>query len=193
MKGIISAMGISRDGVLAAGTFSGNVGLYDGRGRGGTLGVITLRAHRTGKEERGLGVTQVFWSDCGRYLCVAERCSDGVGVWDIRGTGQRLAWLKGRRAETQQRMGIEVVGGNVWAGGLDGFVRVWEGLGMEAGSIEPNSEFKAHDDVVSSVAMHPSSDVLLTCSGQRHWSSAQSKYKRDIEIQIDNSMKIWTI
>ncbi|KAI4119427.1 MAG: hypothetical protein LQ345_000673 [Seirophora villosa] len=144
IKGIVSALGMSREGYLAAGTFGRWVGLYDGRGRGGSVGAFELPP---GAEAEGTGITQVVWSGDGRYLCVAERCSDGVSVWDIRGTGKQLAWLRGRRAHTNQRLGVEVVGGEVWAGGTDGMVRLWEGgLGVKEGVLDPAWEFKAHDE-----------------------------------------------
>ena len=151
MKGIVSCLGTGGGGgvggVLAAGTFTRWVGLYDGGGRGGTVGVFEVRKGEGDAEGgcEGTGVTQVLWSVCGRYLCVVERGSGGVGVWDVRVTGRRLSWLKGRRAETGQRLGVEVVGDCVWAGGKDGMVRVWEGLGEKEGVVEPAWEFRAHD------------------------------------------------
>lgn len=147
IKGIVSALGMSSEGILAAGTFGRWVGLYDGHGRGGSIGAFEIGEDLSDQEEAsgGTGITQILWSEDGRYLCVAERCSDGISVWDIRGTGKRLAWLKGRNAKTNQRLGFEVVGGEVWAGGADGTVRLWEGLGTKEGVLEPSWEFKAHD------------------------------------------------
>ena len=167
MKGIVSALGMSGQGLLAAGTYSRWVGLYDGFGRGGSAGVFPIGTENEPEPERGGGVTQVVWSACGRYLCVAERASDGVSVWDIRGAGKRLAWLRGRKARTQQRLGVEVTAGEVWAGAVDGAVRVWEGPGTVEGTVDPSWEFAAHGDAVSSTALHPSGSVLATCSGQR--------------------------
>ena len=166
MKGIVSALGMSSEGMLAAGTYSKWVGLYDGFGRGGNAGVFSVDT--ADGTERGGGTTQVIWSGCARYLCVVERASDGVGVWDVRGTGKRLAWLRGRNAGTQQRLGVEVMGGEVWAGAVDGVVGVWEGLGMAEGVLGPSWGFGAHGDAVSSTALHPSGSVLVTASGQRH-------------------------
>lgn len=127
----------------------------------------------TGEDEKddgtnGSGLTQLLWSACGRYLCTVERVSDGIAVWDIRGTGKKLAWLKGRKAKTQQRLGVDVTGGEVWAGGTDGSVRVWDGLGQAEGIVDPNWEFQAHEDAITSTALHPIGSVLLTSSGQRH-------------------------
>ena len=149
MKGIVSALGMSPDGILAAGTFTRNVGLYDENGSGGTVAIFPLQGidneARDGDVGQGTGITQLLWSACSRYLCVVERGSDGVGVWDVRGTGQRLAWLRGRKSLTPQRLGVDIAGQEIWAGGTDGYVRVWEGLGMKEGSIDPVWEFKAHD------------------------------------------------
>lgn len=144
VKGIVSALGMSSEGILAAGTFSRWVGLYDAYGRGGSLGAFELQGDSS-SQETGTGVTQVLWSADGRYLCVAERCSDGVSIWDVRGTGKKLAWFRGRKVETNQRMGVEVVGDELWAGGVDGRVRVWHGLGEKEGILDPTWEFKAHE------------------------------------------------
>ena len=150
MKGIVSALGMSSEGLLAAGTFTRNVGLYDDYGCGGTVAIFPLRdddqlVSADGGVGQGTGVTQVLWSACSRYLCIVERGSDGIGIWDIRGTRRRLGWLGGRRALTPQRLGAEVAGHEVWAGGTDGKIRVWDGLGTREGVIDPIWEFDAHD------------------------------------------------
>ena len=220
MKGIVSSLAISSDGILAAGTFSRWVGLYDGYGRGDTVSAFAVAQEREGDESTdGKGVTQVMWSQCGRYLCTVERGSDGVGVWDIRGNGKWLAWLKGRNARTPQRLGVDMIGGEVWAGGMDGVVRVWEGLGMTEGVINPKWEYQAHSDVVSSTTIHQSGSVLATCSGQRHDESTlesastrsgshtessgiaspnfrSSQFSRSSgspDAVFDNSLKIWAL
>ena len=187
VKGIISAMDTNCDGVLAAGTFGRGVGLYGDHGHGECDAMFSIAEYGEGEAgTKGTGVTQVIWSAEGRYLCVVERGSDGVGVWDVRGTGKRLAWLKGRKAVTQQRMGVDVMNGEVWAGGSDGFVRVWEGLGLKGGVVEPGWGFDAHGDVASGVGLHPGGSVVATCSGQRHfptleWWDVDKDEGRDIE------------
>jgi len=162
-KGIVSALAINADGLLAAGTFNRWVGLYDTRLGETTNAIFSLEELSKNGDNgvgKGTGITQVMWSLCSRYLCVVERGSDGIGVWDIRGSGQRLAWLRGRKALTPQRLGAEIVGGEVWAGGLDGVVRAWEGIGMTQGVTEPFWEFKAHDGE-SNVSPQRSSIVVL--------------------------------
>ena len=153
-KGIVGALGMAHStGVLAAGCLGGWVGMYDSGGRGGVVGVFeNSKTEEVGMDDgsvvvvgEGCGVTQVVWSACGRYLVVVERGSDGVGVWDIRGTGKRLAWLTGRRARTMQRLRVDMWGEEVWAGGTDGRVRVWEGgVGRREGVVEPSWGFEAH-------------------------------------------------
>lgn len=171
MKGIVSALAISCEGLLAAGTFSRWIGLYDGHGRGGTVGIFRVEEGEGEGEDAatGNGTTQVIWSSCGRYLCVVERGSNGISVWDVRGTGRRLSWLRGRMAQTKQRLGVDILGSEIWAGGTDGMVRVWEKLGMAEGDVSPTRQFHAHDDAVSSTGLHPCGSVLATCSGQRHF------------------------
>lgn len=223
MKGIVSTMSMSGGGLLAAGTFSRWVGLYDGYGRGDTVGVFQI-AGENEKEDGtdGNGITQVLWSACDRYLCTIERASDGVAIWDIRGTGKKLAWLRGRKARTQQRLGVDLMGVGVWAGGTDGAVRLWEGLGQTEGVHDPKLEFWAHNDAVTSTTLHRTGSVLATCSGQRHLEThftdasngaysdtdssetpsrssqkSQSSLSSEVETSpahaFDNSMKVWAL
>lgn len=202
LTNIVSALDISRGGVLAAGTFGRKVGLYDNNGHGEATAVFSLRDD-SDIETHGNGVTEVIWDESGRYLCVAERGSDGVSVWDIRGTGKRLAWLRGRRAKTSQRMGVALMHGEVWAGGTDGIVRVWREIGNKEGSVERDWEFDAHGDVVSGTGLHPGGSVLSTCSGQRvnpavvDWEVDGNDSDSESPIAeakaIDNSLRIWAL
>ncbi|KAL2847688.1 WD40-repeat-containing domain protein [Aspergillus pseudodeflectus] len=177
MKGIISAMALNPDqgGILAAGTFSRNVGLYDSNGSGQSLGTFSVSRTEADRHIGGGGVTQLLWSPCGRYLYIAERKSDGVLVYDIRVTGQLLGWLQGRRALTNQRMEIDLVSTaqgsshEIWAGGTDGFMRLWQDPAYTAGGQDPGWEWRVNlsNDSVSSTVMHPSGDIAATTSGQK--------------------------
>lgn len=214
LRGIVSAMDTSCDGLLAAGTFSRNVGLYDDYGLGATNAIFSVNVDDDDGAKKGNGITQVVWDASGRYLCVAERGSDGISIWDIRGSGKRLAWLQGRKAKTQQRMGIELLYGEIWAGGTDGVVRVWEGLGMKEGVVECDWQFTAHEDVVNGIGLHPGGTVLATCSGQRHYPldelegpdvdrkshaslSCEPSIRAEPEAlraqQFDNSLNVWAL
>lgn len=178
MRGIVSAMSQQPSpenadvGMLAAGTWTRWVGLYDLGGLGGTVATWSVaEAADVDAGIGGMGVTETKWSACGRYLFVVERRSRGVLVYDVRVTGKLVSWLVGREADTNQRIGVDLFpaenGTEIWAGGVDGVVRVWEGVGMTEGGLERTWEWKTHDDPVTSTVVHSSGTVVATCSGQR--------------------------
>lgn len=135
MRGIVSSMSVSSDGILAAGTFGGAVGLYDSEGSGATIGVFECG-------ENGGGVTGVRWSTSGQYLYVVQRRCSEILVYDTRKISGLVATLKGFKGETNQRIGVDVTAnGELWAGGTDGVVRIWD---MEAKD-ECIREWKAHE------------------------------------------------
>ena len=152
MKGIVSALSIEpASNILAAGTFSRHVGLYDANGQGESLGVFRVDGNEADCKIGGGGITQLMWSSCGRYLYIVERCSRGVMVYDIRHSGQLLSWVEGRNAETNQRLGVDLheslhAGGGleIWAGGLDGNIRIWRNPHCQQGSQPPDMEWPAH-------------------------------------------------
>jgi len=222
MRGIVSALSLqperdvdaSGNAMLAAGTWTRWTGLYDMRGMGGTVGTWSIAAAADSDAGiGGSGVTQTAWSSDGRYLYVVERKSNGVLVYDVRVTGKLVCWLEGREANTNQRLGVDVFEGEkgmeVWAGGMDGVVRVWEGVGMTEGKVEKSWEWKAHDDTVSSAIVHHSGTVVATCSGQRSEpvlyydsgsdSDSESADDRPGQFPIstskpkDNSIKVWSL
>ncbi|KAI9836364.1 MAG: hypothetical protein M1819_001393 [Sarea resinae] len=154
LRGIVSAMAISADGLLAAGTFSNNVGLYDQSGWGECTAIFSISSSSSpgdqnshsndsndeigGSDPAGTGITALHFSPCGRYLFVSPRQSDAILVYDIRVSGRRLGYLSGRAAHSNQRLGVDVTSTfftsetgsreriDVWAGGADGVVRVWK-------------------------------------------------------------------
>ncbi|KAJ5916783.1 hypothetical protein N7504_000798 [Penicillium tannophilum] len=203
MKGIVSALAVSPtgDGILAAGTFTRQVGLYNSNGSGELLGTFSIAKTEANRVIGGKGITQLAWSPCGRYLYIAERKSDGVLVYDVRVTGQMLGYLRGRKAMTNQRMSIDVVAAGVdgahevWAGGTDGFMRGWKNPMYAAGGQDPEWEMKVHDDTVSSAVFHPTGSVVATCCGQRNDPSSPSDSDpNDIDQRKgENSVKIWTL
>ena len=217
MKGIVSSLAVSSSEMLAAGTFTRCIGLYDYSGSGDTIAVFGLPEGK----EAGNGITDVKWDEAGQYLFVAERCSDFVLVYDVRVTGKQLGSLCGRKANTNQRLDIDIVEGTrteVWAGGTDGVVRVWRGPWSEQPS-EPGWEWNACDmegqlasDPISSVGVHPSRTVIATCSGQRHLKDSlaeddsdsgdadseagivdDSSSRASDPAMYDNTLKIWSL
>ena len=152
MRGIVSSLAIELSSrMLAAGTYSRHVGLYDAMGEGDCIGVFSVKGTDADTHIGGGGVTQVSWSPCGRYLYITERKSNGILVYDVRKTGQLLAWLEGRNAQTNQRLGFDLVGTGdqggheVWAGGLDGYIRMWKDPHTKERSISPTFEVEGHD------------------------------------------------
>ncbi|RVX66309.1 hypothetical protein B0A52_09740 [Exophiala mesophila] len=152
MRGLISTLAIEPSThVLAAGTFNRSIGLYESMGDGECIGVFSVKGNSADAAIRGSGVTQISWSPCGRYLYIAERKSDGLHLYDIRKTGQLLAWLEGRNSVTNQRMSFDIFptdqdgSHEVWAGGIDGKMRVWRNPHHSEGPMPPSSEFDAHN------------------------------------------------
>lgn len=183
LRGIISTLSAQPSqghaqegtGLVAAGTWTRWVGLYDFASSGrcvATWGVTSAAAQTAGpsmsRSENdsiesteasrpngagGAGITQTIWSPCGRYLLVNERRSRGMLVYDIRVTGKLLGWLSGRDAVGNQRIlcdtypGQESTGGGfeVWSGTTQGTVKVWEGVGSQDGEHVPSWDWQAHD------------------------------------------------
>lgn len=117
MKGIVSALSLSSEGILAAGTFSRNVGIFADEGLGDCITVFSLKNNNASSSTKahedentvGTGITSLRWSPCGRYLYIAERQASSIQIYDIRVLGRRLGCLTGRRAKTNQRVGFDVV------------------------------------------------------------------------------------
>lgn len=153
MRGIVSALShTSTSNTLAAGTFSRHISLYISGDWLDRVGLFTVAGTEAEAHIGGSGITQLHWSPCGRYLYVAERRSDGVLIYDIRMTGQLLGWLEGRRADTQQRIGVDLIatgeeGHEIWAGGTDGSVKVWKNPHEQQGGQEASFKFTAHTGI----------------------------------------------
>ena len=152
LRGLISALDVDPQyNVLAAGTLSRQIGLYDAAGQGECVGVFSVKGTEADLSISGGGVTQVCWSKCGRYLYIVERKSNGVMIYDIRNTGQLLSWVTNRNAMTNQRMEIELAINpdtgyqDIWAGGIDGVMRTWEAPHLKEGSVQPTSLLKVHE------------------------------------------------
>ncbi|KAI1635386.1 hypothetical protein F4809DRAFT_651188 [Biscogniauxia mediterranea] len=178
MRGAVSALGHEPGGgggLIAAGTWTRWVGLYDfGVGECvATWGIASAADDDEVGGGGGDGVTQTVWSPCGRYLVVAERKARAALVYDVRVTGRLLGWLAGREAACNQRIGCDVFPGHddgggfeVWSGSAGGAVRVWEGVGGREGAHEPAWGWRAHDrSAVGSACVHMSGSVVATCAG----------------------------
>lgn len=153
MRGTVSALAAQTTaddvptGLVAAGTWTRRVGLYDMARAGecvSTWGVEDAAAGALATEPPpdagpaspgatrvplsvkgigGAGINQTAWSPCGRYLVINERQSSGMLVYDVRVTNRLLGFLAGRDALTHQRLGCDVFRGLERVGGFE----VWAG------------------------------------------------------------------
>ncbi len=156
-RGIVTALAINNDGLLAAGTTEREIGLYADEGQGeSVVGFSVVAPPSEKKVVTGTGVMHVRWTPDGKYLLAAERQSDGIQVYDVRNMIHRVAWLSGRQANTTQKLSIDVVptadGCEVWAGGIDGCVRMWNDPGLREGHVTPDASIKVHEGELS---LHP--------------------------------------
>lgn len=149
MKGIVSSLAFEpQRNVLAGGTFTRQVGIYEASGDGECVGTFTTQGTEADHAIGGRGITQLNWSSCGTYLYITERKANGIVIYDLRNTGKLVCWLEGREAMTNQRLGLDLVcgeGHEVWAGGTDGIVRVWKAPYLSQGPIEPQLAWVAHN------------------------------------------------
>jgi len=199
--GLIMSLDISNDGFLAAGSSNRTVGVFSSSGHGPcetAFSVAPTHGDPEASTYSGTGITSLAWTPDGTYLLVGERQSDGIHVYDVRNRLKRLAWLAGRNALTTQRLGISTVptqsGLEVWAGGMDGVVRMWQNPGLLEGMQKPNGELEGmHGDAVSSAVWHPGGAVMATCSGQRRFDDDDDDEEDDNTTRRDNSLKVWTV
>ncbi|KAG6000012.1 hypothetical protein E4U21_006042 [Claviceps maximensis] len=224
MKGTVSALAVtpstSQSGSLvAAGTRTRWMGLYDlHRSDGAVANWQISQTDLPGPTgtASGQGIVQVIWSPCGRYLVINERRSNGLLLYDIRGSGKLLAVLTGRPANTQQKLTCDVFQGHdaycdggfeVWAGAQDGSVIVWENVGFQAAEMDPSWTWKPHSSPVCSTILHPSGSVAATCSGgwehvvidnnetgaEAQASLADVRQAQTYRVLEESSLKLWSL
>lgn len=177
--GVISALCPRWDdsGVLAAGSFSGSVGIYDIRSPEPLT--LLLRSNIAG------GVTQVMFDQTsGMDLFVGHRHSDRIAVWDLR-MGEEASWHVPRPSLTNQRLYFSLGNGNLYSGTSEslGDLVVFDLDVCKSSDPKSYGSFKAHDDVISSVSCSPTDpSVIASCSGQRHYQSTAEPPDNSIKI-----------
>lgn len=146
MKGIISSLDIDPySGILAAGTFTRCVGLYDQEGSGDIVSIFSLAEQGDNTSSSLKGVSDIKWSHCGTYLYVSERKDTKITVWDVRKLYAKVATLTGRDALTVQRLGVDIFlgeGGRELAvgGGINGKINLWDAHA----TTDPVASWEAH-------------------------------------------------
>ncbi|KAI9317267.1 hypothetical protein BX666DRAFT_2019198 [Dichotomocladium elegans] len=184
LKGIISCLDFSTDGLYALGSYSQSVGIYDETNHELCLKLGGFKS----------GVTQVRFTPDGQHLFTASRTSDAIQCWDIRNTCDVLYDLP-RQGRTSQRLTFDLdPSGNVLvAGDHDGNILFYD-ISASATENRLLRSFKGHHDTSSCTTFNPTYPWLLaSCSGQRkfdHHYNSESDDENDIPA-IDNSLSIW--
>ena len=164
------------DSVLAVGSYGGNVGLFDGEGR---LVDLIYKAQPS-------GVTQIMWADDVR-LFVGGRKSSHICVYDVRQLKEPVNRLA-RSVDSHQHVFFDLgPQGHLWTGDTD------EPLGLcsvyNATTGEREADLPLHNNVISSVQVHPLLPLLLTGTGQRQHGHGEGIAKEEGE----NCVSIWRV
>ncbi|USP74165.1 Guanine nucleotide-binding protein negative regulator 1 [Curvularia clavata] len=215
-KGCVSALSLSppsassRDGLLAAGSWTRHVGIYDALS-GAEVTSFALPGSLKPQAQHlqhvvGDGVSSLRWSPCGNYLYVAERRSDALLIYDVRSYSLALAHCIGRAALTKQKLGfdiwnagaspydIEAVSHEVWAGGTDGKIRVWRDPCWREGAVEPDEivTVAGTDEPVVASLIHPTGSLAVAACGAVKMSElGEQKEQRGVQRGGETRPKIW--
>lgn len=159
--------------VLAAGSFSGSIGIYDTRSSA-ELVMLLPGAH---------GLTQLEFAHLdGMRLLSAHRHLGAIQAWDLR-TGECTMSMK-RGDRTNQRIYFTQTadGQRLFTGCTDELGSMLE-YDLQSGLLL-HKHTGLHGDLVSSTSCSPVSPLLATCSGQRHYNANEP---------TENSIRIWQL
>ncbi|XP_029437054.1 telomerase Cajal body protein 1 [Rhinatrema bivittatum] len=195
-NGIISCIAFSPDmDVYACGSYAKTVGLYS-RDEGAVLSV--LQGHQG-------GVTHLLFSPDGTCLFTGGRKDPEILCWDLRQPGKVLFSML-RSVATNQRMyfDAEMSGRYLVSGDTEGLVSIWDtslasSEGQEA-VLKPVLRFRAQQDCVNGISLHPTIPLLATASGQRKFPEPPDSAEEDDgdgvlmsrrHIRSENSVLLW--
>ncbi|GAA5974258.1 hypothetical protein JCM11641_003361 [Rhodosporidiobolus odoratus] len=183
-KGIVSTLAFSSPDLsspgshyLAAGSFSGSIGLYDPSSPSPLFNL--LQPSQTG------GVTKVLFHPLSPHLLfAASRQSSHLDVWDLRNTRETTSQGRLRRsARTNQRLGFDIDPTGTWlaAGEQNGHLSIFSAQPLPD-QLEPVATFPLSSDPLSATVFHPTDpNLLITCSGTRRFrqlASGRSKRRQ---------------
>jgi telomerase Cajal body protein 1 len=185
LKGIVSSFSFTPDGaVVAAGSYGGNVGLYNAEGLE-PVGML-YDAHPS-------GVSQVMFSADGNHLYTGGRKDDFIHCWDVRNT-MSIVFSIARPVANNQRIAFSLdhTGRYLTSGLQDGRLQVFD-VYAQGRAV---TEVQAHGDVVNAASFHPYMHLIATSSGQRHFESdsSDSSDEEDDHIAVpqhDYAVSIW--
>ncbi|KAJ8296005.1 Telomerase Cajal body protein 1 [Rhodotorula toruloides] len=171
-KGIISSLAFSppdssSSSLLAAGSFSGSVGLYD-------ISSPTPLAHLLQPSQHG-GITKLLFHPLSPHLLfAASRQSTHLDIWDLRNTSRTSSNGKlSRMARTNQRLGFDIDPSGTWlaAGDQDGNLSIFSAQPLPD-QLEPITTFSLSAEPISTTLFHPFAPLLITTSGARKFGGA---------------------
>ncbi|EGG00589.1 uncharacterized protein MELLADRAFT_93156 [Melampsora larici-populina 98AG31] len=178
-KGIISTLAAdpTSTGLLAAGSFSGQIGIYDTLASELSPQMVFHSAEHT-------GITQVkFHLLNERVLFTASRRSNSIKCWDLRYAAACFHTFH-RPGHTNQRLSFDIdySGLNLATGAQDGKIRVYRLDNLDA---EPALKMTLHSDVIGSVAFNPAGCSIVSCSGSR-----KNKFDESQDEHVENNSGI---
>ncbi|GEM06798.1 guanyl nucleotide binding protein [Rhodotorula toruloides] len=187
-KGIISSLAFSfvdsySDSILAAGSFSGSIGLYD---ISGPVPLTTLlQPSQTG------GITKLLFHPLSPHLLfAASRKSTHLDVWDLRNTSRTSSSGKlSRQGRTNQRLGFDIDPSGTWlaAGDQDGNLSIFSAQPLPD-QLEPVTTFSLSSEPISTTLFHPFAPLLVTTSGARKFGGAPRTQRDSVDsIGCDSS------
>lgn len=156
------------------------------------------------------GITHLMHSNDGKYLISGARKDSEIYCWDLRNLGQVLKVFK-REIDTNQRFYFDIDSESkyIYSGDKDGHVKIWKLDDIvktneeDDESNEPFYSFKAHNDCVNGISLHPKNHVIATASGQRKFYYGKNLNNSSSEEDEDglaekppeqeNVLKIWNM
>lgn len=166
---IISSIDLSSNGVLALGTYGGDLSLFDPLSM---QRVLTL-------QETPTGVSQLKFGGEQRPCCLFVSCrkSNEVQEWDLRSLIKPVqSSVYDRTAMTNQRIHFDIFDDTLAIGNTNATVSIHNLCDFS------QSSFKANDDIVSGVSLF--SGYLATCSGGRRF---------DVDDTSENNVRVWKL
>ncbi|XP_041483327.1 telomerase Cajal body protein 1-like [Lytechinus variegatus] len=201
--GIISCFAMAPEiKMYAAGSYSKSVGLYTNDNNN----LVCLLEGQSG------GVTHLMFSSDMNRLYSGGRMDQEILCWDVRKPGQIL-YTALREVSTHQRVyfDIDSTGQYLVSGNLNGSVSIWDTSQPPTSSMDdtdpillPCYKYKAHDDCINGISLHPHLPVMATASGQRQLKylgksltgtsdDDDSDEEMDSPRPTDHSLKLWSL
>ncbi|GAA5855811.1 hypothetical protein JCM8547_000366 [Rhodosporidiobolus lusitaniae] len=184
-KGIVSSLASSYSNsshFLAAGTFSGSIGLYDPSSPTPLFDLLY-------PSQRG-GVTKLAFNPASPHLLfAASRQASYLDVWDLRNTTQPVSQGKLRRqGRTNQRLGFSIDPTGTWlaAGDQNGNLSIFSAQPLPD-QLEPVATFSLSSEPLGATLFHPSLPLLITGSGTRHFRQPSRRRRGRTDDSGDDS------